>query len=404
MVDTQNGGGEMNAKKLTAFYSVGQAGFWMVYCISNSFAAVYLGALGYSNTALGALLALGSAFGFVLGTVLSDIVDRSERITADRLLWALLAAQAAAFAVLLLTPRQGVVTSVCYPLLLMISLSVNTLNLKLCADYEHLEMPINFGVSRSIGSAAYSVVSLLLGELIVRSGVRAVPIAGLVVTAVQLGTNALFAVTLSSLHSRRSSVQTTVSPGKPLGTFLRGNPRFCLLLGGMALVFFAHNTSSTFLIDIVRHAGGGTETLGYINAFITALEIPAMILYSVYGRRKSRAGALRMAFLFFAVKAVFLALAPNVPLLCAAESLQTVSYAVYAPAIVAYVSLVIPYEDSAKGQSLANSMTTVGGVLASLISGRLFDVFSVPVTLWISAAVCAVGALLACRGLEKPCK
>ena len=47
-------------------------------------------------------------------------------------------------------------------------------------------------------------------------------------------------------------------------------------------------------------------------------------------------------------------------------------------------------------------MTTIGGVLASLISGRLLDVLSAPATAWIAAAVCAVGAAIACRGLEKP--
>ena len=69
---------------------------------------------------------------------------------------------------------------------------------------------------------------------------------------------------------------------------------------------------------------------------------------------------------------------------------------------MAYVTLVVPYDDAAKGQSLAFSMTTLGGVLASLISGRLLDVLSVPATAWIAAAVSAVGALLACRGLEAP--
>ena len=69
---------------------------------------------------------------------------------------------------------------------------------------------------------------------------------------------------------------------------------------------------------------------------------------------------------------------------------------------MAYVTLVVPYEDAAKGQSLAYSMSTVGGVFASLISGRLFDILPVPATMWIAAAVGAAGAVLACRGLEKP--
>ena len=83
---------------------------------------------------------------------------------------------------------------------------------------------------------------------------------------------------------------------------------------------------------------------------------------------------LRFSFIFFTLKTAAIAAAPNIPLLFAAESLQVLSYALYAPAIVAYVTLIVPYDDAAKGQSLAFSMTTIGGVLASLISGRLLDV------------------------------
>ena len=95
---------------------------------------------------------------------------------------------------------------------------------------------------------------------------------------------------------------------------------------------------------------------------------------------------LRFSFIFFALKTAAIAAAPNIPLLYAAESLQVLSYALYAPAIVAYVTLIVPYDDAAKGQSLAFSMTTIGGVLASLISGRLLDVLSAPATAWIAAS------------------
>ena len=88
----------MSTKRITAFFSLNQAGFWMSYCLSSSFAAVYLGALGYSNTELGGLLALGSVLGFLLGTGLSSFVDTfffcsisrcaaSLRLSAIRCCW-----------------------------------------------------------------------------------------------------------------------------------------------------------------------------------------------------------------------------------------------------------------------------------------------------------------------------
>lgn len=72
----------MRTKKYTAFYALNQIAFWMEFCLSSSFSAVYLGAIGYSNTELGILLAIGNVLGLVLGTILSDLIDRREHISA----------------------------------------------------------------------------------------------------------------------------------------------------------------------------------------------------------------------------------------------------------------------------------------------------------------------------------
>ena len=357
----------VSTKRITAYYSLNQVGFWMVFCLSSSFAAVYLGALGYSNTKLGSMLALGSVLGFLLGTGLSSFVDTSPRFNAADVLWPVLALQAAFFLLLLFFPARGVVTTLCYPLLLAFTLAVNTLNLKLCADFEHYESPVNYGIARSMGSAAYMVLSMLLGVWVTRFGVRVIPIAGLAVTALQGVSNALLSRSVLRLRRKLLSGHAAPAPqGRSLGVFLRESPRFCLLLAGMALLFFSHNTTSTFLINFVEHAGGGIETLGYLTAFLTALEVPTMLFFSRIFRRRSCAAVLRFSFIFFALKTAAIAAAPNIPLLFAAESLQVLSYALYAPAIVAYVTLIVPYDDAAKGQSLAFSMTTIGGVLASL--------------------------------------
>ena len=62
--------------------------------------------------------------------------------------------------------------------------------------------------------------------------------------------------------------------------------------------------------------------------------------------------------------------------------------------MVRYVNLHISGEDSAKGQSLAYSMSTLGSVFASFLGGILFDHISVPAVLFIGVAVSAAGLLL----------
>lgn len=78
-----------------------------------------------------------------------------------------------------------------------------------------------------------------------------------------------------------------------------------------------------------------------------------------------------------------------------------VSFAIYSAAIVDYVNEVIPYEDSAKGQSLAFAMTTGGSVLSSFIAGSMYDHCTVFTTLLVAALITVPGAVFSIMGLER---
>ena len=82
--------------------------------------------------------------------------------------------------------------------------------------------------------------------------------------------------------------------------------------------------------------------------------------------------------------------------------MQAPSYALYTVLIVGYADSRVARKDSAKAQSLAFSVTTVGSVLASLIGGRMFDTEGVGPTMLTAAAIAAVGTAVALAGtLEK---
>ena len=102
--------------------------------------------------------------------------------------------------------------------------------------------------------------------------------------------------------------------------------------------------------------------------------------------------------MFFVIKILAYALAPSIPLFFAARVLQAPSYALYTVLIVGYADRQVDRKDSAKAQSLAFSMTTIGSVLASLIGGRMFDTIGVQPTMLTAAAIAAVGAVIALAG------
>ena len=141
---------------LTARYSAVQGSFWMGFCVTISFAAVYLQGLGYSNASLGVILAAGNLLGALLGPEVSARIDRSERFSAWGLVWPWLLIEAAILIVLIAVPVKGAVTSVAFALYVAFSVSLNSINLKLFVDCVHGGQGVDYGVARGMGSAAYA--------------------------------------------------------------------------------------------------------------------------------------------------------------------------------------------------------------------------------------------------------
>lgn len=383
---------------LTGLYALCTAAFWMIFCISISFAAVFLQSRGYSNTELGVVLALGNILGALLGPAMSAQIDLHDRLDPHSFLPFVLIAQALTLLCLLLCPGKSTAVSVIYVLFISFSLSVNSLNLKLYADLGYNGAAVDYGLSRGIGSLAYVLISMGLGLLVRRCSFRVLPYVGLAVTALQ----ALAAVLLRRSTLEYVSKEQTDEPvSRTLVSFLRENKRFSVLLFGTVLLFFSHNTIVNFFINLTVNAGGDTAAMGYLNAAMAFVEIPVILFYARIRGKHSHGSALRFAFVFFVLKALAFSFAGSIPLLFAAILLQAPSFALYTAAIVDYVDEEIPHADSAKAQSLAFSMTTAGSVLASILSGWNFDRLGVQKTLLIGTAAALFGALIAAAGIKR---
>ena len=159
-------------RALTALYAGVQAVLWMSVCTATGYAAVYLQALGYSNTQLGLIMACGSLCGASLGLALSSVIDRYARLTASRFIPLMLALQAAALLALLFSGVKNAVTTVSYVLYIGFCLSMTFLISKLYVDFTHNGRQINFGVARGIGSLAFVLSSAFLGILVEHLGIR----------------------------------------------------------------------------------------------------------------------------------------------------------------------------------------------------------------------------------------
>ena len=385
-----------NFSTVTFHYMIITGGFWMAFCVVTAYAAVFLHGAGYDDQELGIILALGNVGGAVLGPLLGSWIDRNHRIRHATVITVLLGVQLLLLGALRLNPQKNLLCTVCYVLYITFMMPVNALNLDLCVRLEHAKAPLNFGLARSMGSFAFVILSTLLGILTEQWGFRMLPFAGMAVILLQVIGNQMVDLDLREAEKNLPEGETLLQEkSSSLTSFIRENKAFCLMLFGTIIIFTAHNTDGNFLINLVENVGGGPAIMGYLAAFTAIVEVPVMMFSSKLPKKWSRVQYIRLAFVFFVLKTLAYALAPNIPLLFASRILQAPSYALYTVLIVGYADEVVARKDSAKAQSLAFSMTTIGSVLASLIGGSMFKTAGVRPTMLTATAFAAVGAVIA---------
>lgn len=374
-------------------------GFWMAFCVVTAYAAVYLQGVGCTNGELGLILALGNVGGALLSPVLGARIDRNRSLRHASVVNVLLAVQVVLLVLLRVHPRHDLLTAVCYVLYMTAMMPVNAVNLDLCVRLERAEAPLNFGFARSMGSFSFVILSTLLGVVTARWGHLSLPFAGLAVVLFQFFGNRLVDRDLRFYETANPPAEADIRErSSSLPAFIRENRMFCLMLFGTIIIFIAHNMDGNFLINEIRELGGDTAIMGYVAAFTAITEVPIMMFSSKLSKRWTTVQYIRLAFVFFVFKALAYALAPSVPLFFAARIFQAPSYALYTVLIVSYADHQVARKDSAKAQSLAFSMTTVGSVLASLIGGRMFDTVGVKPTMLTAAAIAVVGTVIAMAG------
>lgn len=385
----------ISKKKLNIEYAIVQASYWMSHCVCVSFAIVFLQGRGYSNASLGLVMACGNILGFLLSPYLAQLVDRRNSLNVFQCSWLLIIAQGLFLAAFVLIPGKRLIISILYAVYISSHIALNPMNTQLCFELDGWTGKINYGITRSMGCIGYAVASLILGYVVERFGSDIVPVAGLVILAIQISI-----LTATNIQTMRNG-GLSEAPKKegeqynPTTTsFIRSNPGFFVLLLGMALAYFVMSLAHNFQINVVRNVGGDTSSMGTLSSYTAIIELLFMISYSTMAKHFRCASMLRVSMAMYFVKALIVALAPGMLWLYVGFTLNGPSYAMMTPALVHYTSLVVSPADSAKGQALSYSTLCLGAALASVLGGIMYDALSVRTTLLIGAGICAIGLVL----------
>lgn len=388
----------MYKKRESALYLASFGLYWMGMSLTMGMAVPYLGSLGFSNTAMGAVLSAANVLSVLVSLTLASLADSYGAKGISALLSSGLAAAAAALGVLLLAPFSKPLFAAAYVLLAASVLALGPLYIKLYFDLSRAgELPA-FGIFRAFGSLCFALMSFGAGAALRRLSVGAVPAINAACVLLQLAAVTALRPALRGGAAVREKAEDSGGGGGYL-SLLRSDASLALLLCGLFLIFMVHNNVSSFKANILDSLGADASAVAFLNGVTVVSEIPVMALYGRFSQRSPRR-LLAVSFAFFLVKIVLITAASSVPMLFAAFALQSLSFGLYSPAVVDYINERFPYAQAGRAQGLVGNIPVAASVIGSLLVGAMLDNQSLRAALGTLCAVTAVGAALALAALR----
>lgn len=382
----------MENKSLDIRYACIHGFYWMLCCAMIGFASVFLLDKGFNNTTIGVVLSISNILAVVAQPTVASYMDKTTKLSLRMLITLILGIIIVLSLVLSFLTSSSilmvVLTIVVFTLMLTLQPFINSLTFV----FEKNGIHINFGLARGIGSVAYAVMSLILGNIVASFSPELLPYfyVGLsLCTLVFVYTFYLPNGKEEIVHEEKTEVQDQLS----MMQFMKKYKSFMILLIATVLLFFDHSIINNFFIQVVNHINGDSADMGNAIFLAAVLELPTMALFTKFQQRMGCRQLLLISAVFFSAKHILTYFAVNMTMIYIAQVMQMLAYAVFIPASVYYVSQMVDSHDMNKGQALMTGAMTLAGVFASLAGGVLLDAFGVSKVLLIGAIVSVFGTI-----------
>lgn len=384
-------------KDLTLRYTAIQSFYWMGFATISGFASVFLLAMGFSNTRIGFIMAISGLVSAAVQPIAATLAEGEGRTSLKSLLYGiggLVTVLGLGLTALSQMGGPAVLVGLLYGgSLFLLHLAQPLINATGTEALNHGQR-LNWGLARGIGSASYAAIACVLGFLTDRVGCVSIP----VMIAVSFGGLTLC---LTAFPFAKSGGRGTEQGATTPLAFFQKYPRFAVLLVGAVLLFTGHTILNSFNFQIVQSKGGGSGEMGIAAALSACYELPTMFFFALMSKRVRCDTWMRVAGVFFTLKAAATWLAPNVPVFLGIQVFQMLGFGLVAVASVHYINAIMNQEDAIKGQAYFTVTMTLGTVLGALMGGAMLDRFGGDAVLACISAVSLTGTLILCASTQR---
>lgn len=383
-------------KQLNIKYAASQFFYFSMFASMFAFVSVYLLHKGFDNATIGTVLSVTSLSAIGVQTLLANYIDKYRNVRLQDVISAITIVIIIGSIILYFMPIEIFILALIV-FIFSVSQALLTFINSLAFIYEKFGIHINYGVARGMGSFAYAIMTIILGNIVEATTPNLLPIF-YVVFALLL----FFSVRSYFLPENQQVVVGEVEEPlkeqaaveQTMFEFFSKYSRLVLLMGGIVFLFFAHTIINNFFIQIITPIGGDSGTMGTALFVAAIVELPAMLNFEWLGEKVPMNRLLKISSVFFLAKHVLTFFAPNMFVIYIAQFLQIGAFSVIYPALVEYINSIVDLKDLVKGQSLLTTAMALSSVFASFLGGILLDKIGVSQTLLIGIVTTVIGLII----------
>lgn len=390
---------KINTRLLTFQYCILQGVYWAAFCAVYTFSTVLLLSKNFTSSQIGLTVGLGNIFAVILQPVFAGIADSTKRISLQKLTALLTVITGVFYALVYFLPNILWGIAACFLLSVTFLQVIQPLINSVSIYYINQGVPVDFGISRGIGSVSYAVVSSVLGYLTEYKGVNVIIPAGIFLLAIAVLVLLSMPLLKQNIGNTEGFVVQSSAPENPvvkesLWHFFTRYRSFSITLIAVTLLFTFHNMTNNYMIQIVQSMGGDSSDMGTVFSIAALCELPIMFIFSKLLKHFRSSRLLIISGIFFAIKSAAYLLAGNIFQFYFVQILQMGAFALYMPASIYYVNETMSSSDKFKGQAVMTATNTLGGVIGSLLGGFLLDYAGITPLLITGFVMATIGALL----------
>ena len=362
------------------------------YCLSFGFIVPYLNAKGYESGFVGLVMTLCALLNMVSQPVLGYV---SETFIPTKYL--MLAICGACIPVGYLIPQNiGVPVLVVATIVLLALLEYpgfpisDMWSVKLS---EHFGA-VNFGFVRSCGSLGYAVAGLIFGEVLDIIGIDHM----FTIHAILLGITIACALPINKVplanKKEKNKEKSNISMAEAL-KILSHNKKYMMFIIGFMFINIGMRFVSSFYPVLIELKGGTVGHVG-IGLFLMAFsEIPFIWGFNKYKKWFKIEFIMLFGLSMFTVRNLSMLYAPNVFWLIVAQATQGISYGVYVPALVYYISSITPKKITTTAISLIGGLVgAIAAIMGNFVGGLLMEIFDAYTCIKLCVGLSATGAVI----------